>query len=553
MSSPDIFRSIQLRAPKPNFFNLSYENKLSCNFGQLIPVLCQDVIPGDELSVSTQHLIRLAPMVAPVMHRINVYMHYFYVPLRLIWDDFEDFISGGLGGRDAPISPYIDFNMTSMTNPSLYKSSSLADYLGFPVQDTSPNAGIRISQLPFRAYNLIYNEYYRDQNMLPQIQCAVPKGSGSDLGFEPIVKNSDQTGDFLTYGDPRGAVYDELMSLRYRSWQKDYFTSALPFAQRGPQTHIPISFNGTLVNDDTIASEVAAVDGPLNPSDNLAFANNSAQTEMPIVGSISRNDVNIDVTKHTRVNVITADGTINELRRSFKIQEWLEKSARGGSRYIEQIYSHFGVKGDDYRLQRPVYLGGGKSPVVISEVQQTSSSDSTTPQGNLAGNGTSLSDNFCFKRYFKEHGYVIGIMSIMPVAAYFQGMPRKYTRDDKFDYYFPSFAHLGEQAIKNQEIYWQPGNNSANQGDFGYTPRYAEYRFNNDEVHGAFRNSLDSWHLARKFANLPTLSQEFLDVNESDLYRIFAVTDPNVEHFYCQLYHKITAKRLIPKYGTPSI
>lgn len=538
----NIFNSISVRRNKYNTFNLSFENKLSCNMGQLVPVMVQDVLPGDRFKVNTEQIIRLAPLSTPMMQRVDVYFHYFYVPLRLIWDDFEKFITGGVDGKQSPVSP---FHEIYAGHKSLFNPGSLLDYLGYPSIDIpSPNC-FNVDALPIRAYNLIYNNYYRDQNV-PDDFAPVPKGSG----FEQYTYEDEN-------GDTQTCTLNELCQLRYRNWKKDYFTSALPFAQRGPAVQIPLVADNKLIFNP---------DGRTYTYVNGEEPTGNSPVELAR-GSFVDGDnqvVNIDNSQNLEVSSTWEDGTITDLRYAFKVQEWLERMARGGSRYIEQIKAFFGVNGDDYRLQRPIYLGGGKSPVVVSEVAQTSQTTSSSPQATLAGAGTNVSTNFAFNRSFKEHGFVMCIMSIMPKASYFQGVPRKYLRRDKFDYFWPQFAHIGEQPIYNQELFAQATphgiydsdglvEDNVNNETFGYTPRYAEYRFNHDEVHGEFRDTLDNWHMARKFANLPTLNSEFLQCDDSSSYRPFAVTDDTVEHFYCQIYHKIIATRQIPRYGSPSL
>jgi hypothetical protein len=247
--------------------------------------------------------------------------------------------------------------------------------------------------------------------------------------------------------------------------------------------------------------------------------------------------------------------TINDLRRSIKLQEWLEKNARGGARYIEQIFSHFGVKSSDARLQRVEFLGGGKTPVVISEVLQTSATQAPeiaeTPLASMAGHGISVGSTHEFTKFFEEHGIVMGIMSVMPKTAYQQGTPRMFTKFDKFDYYFPEFAHLGEQEIKNKEIY-TTNDATYNEGTFGYTPRYAEYKYRESRVCGDFRSNLNFWHLGRIFSSAPNLNSAFVHPDPTTLNRIFAVTDDNTQHLWCQVYHDIKAIRPMPKFGVPS-
>lgn len=501
---------------------------MSMDMAYLVPFICNEVVPGDKFRVNSEIMIRLAPMVSPVMHRINVFTHYFFVPNRLIWNEFEDFITGGPDGNKMPVMPHTTFrDIVSEGDVELTQLGSLADYFGLP-PETHPD--LEFSTLPFRAYQLIYQEYYRDQNLMEEI----PFNFGS--GRESI--------DFL----------GNLCALRRRCWEKDYFTSALPWSQRGGDVSLPISGRAPVILNEagqsgrasqfvrnatgTFTPNTTLITGPSGDLEARAANGSAAEANIDPMGSL---DAVLDG---------ATDVTINDLRRSVRLQEWLERNARGGARYIEQILSHFGVKSSDARLQRPEYLGGGKSPVVISEVLQTSSSDSTTPQANMAGHGIAVGSSHQFSRFFEEHGYVIGILSVMPRTAYQDGVPRHFLKTDKFDYYFPEFAHLGEQEIWNSEI-WSQTTGDAAKGTFGYTPRYAEYKYMPGSVHGDFRQSLDFWHLGRKFGSRPRLNAAFVEANPSK--RIFAVTDQNVHSLYVHIYNNMRAIRPMPRFGTPRL
>lgn len=548
-----IFNSIRLKKPKRNVFNLSYENKLTMNMGELVPIMCMPIVPGDKFRVNTEALVRLAPLVAPMMHRVNVYTHYFFVPNRLVWNQWEDFITKGVDGEDAPVLPFLELQDHLVTTEADFRwyfgDSTLWDYLGLPtvkgigskvhqgiVNGVHFPNGFRVSALPFRAYQLIYNEYYRDQNLTEAVPLNL--GSGSD-------------NQHLVY----------LTSLRRRSWEKDYFTSALPWLQRGPEVTVPVggSFGVvTLANRDNNQIFVgpdgkpAKVDVGMNlihAADKNNVTPGTIQTGLAN-GSNSGNAVWLDPKGTLVVDGENSGVSIQDLRTSNALQRWFERNARGGSRYIEQILAHFGVRSSDARLQRPQFLGGGKMPIAVSEVLQTSSTDATSPQANMAGHGISAGVNNGFKHYFEEHGYVIGLMSIMPRTGYQQGVPRDFTKFDNMDFYFPEFAHLSEQEIKNQELYVS-NDPTYNEGTFGYTPRYAEYKYHESEAHGDFRGNMSFWHLNRIFTDKPNLNTTFVECNPSN--RIFATSGTRDDKFWVQIYQDVKALRLMPKYGTPML
>lgn len=530
MANP-LFLHILSRRPKKNVFDLSHDVKLSLDMGQLVPIYVEDIVPGDKFRVRTEVMLRFAPMLAPIMHRVNVFTHFFFVPYRLLWKDWEDFITGGRTGNLSPIFPRY-----SLADSGVVNKGTLFDYLGFPAGQTLP-VGYSFSKMPFLAYQLIYDQYYRDQNLeTPVIEDSLPALSGSSS-----VNISGMNGG------------SSVQSIRYRAWEKDYFTSALPWAQRGGEVNLP--FSGKAPVDLDIASTGSKLGELVGTTGTGGVANLDSVSIGAATGAIpnsTRVNASVDFSKASSV-------TINDLRRSVKLQEWLERNARGGARYIEQIFSHFGVKSSDARLQRAEFLGGGKTPVMISEVLQTSGSPSAsgtalfdTPLASMAGHGISVGSTHEFTRFFEEHGIVMGIMSVMPKTAYQQGTPRMFTKFDKFDYYFPEFAHLGEQEIKNKELYTS-ADQAYNEATFGYTPRYAEYKYRESRVCGDFRDQLNYWHLGRIFSSAPNLNGTFVHPDSSTLNRIFAVQDDNTQHLWCQVYHNIKAIRPMPKFGTPII
>lgn len=531
----NLFNSVSARRPKRNVFNLSHSVKMSTQMGRLTPILCEEVVPGDKFRGNTNALVRLAPMLAPVMQEINVYTHFFFVPNRLLWNEWEDFITGGRDGTSSPVFPR--FRLTGNELITQMGNRSLADYLGVSYgQPTASTNTVDISQLPFRAYQLIYNEYYRDQNLQDEID--IPLESGISVG--PI---------------------ESLLSLRNRAWEKDYFTSALPWAQRGPEVRFPLGGDARVRLDVKQPGDRQWVVDPNtgNPvyGDLLSYQSPTPQPGILSVGdgtTAGSSPAVIDPNGTLWTDLSEVSGTsVNEFRRSIRIQEWLEKNARGGSRYIEQILSHFGVRSSDARLQRPEFLGGGKSPIIISEVLQTSSSDETSPQANMSGHGISAHGSHAWSKYIEEHGYIIGIMSILPRTAYQQGLPKHFAKFDKFDFYWPELAHLGEQPIWNKEIYLDPSSTSdENDAVFGYTPRYAEYKYCSSRVHGDFKDTLAFWHQGRIFSSKPNLNEQFVISDPTE--RIFAVDDTgSTDKLWVQLHNIVHAVRPMPKYGTPTI
>ena len=453
------FQSVGGLRPGRSVFDLSYEKKFTCDMGQLIPVLCDEMVPGDFFKIGNQAIVRFQPLVAPVLHEINIYTHCFFVPYRLLWDEWETFISGGATGDETPTIPTWEPTDTTPDEGSLW------DYMGFPT-GIDPDGAYPLD-FPRRAYNLVYNEYYRDETLITEVA----------LTNETILN---------------------------RCWEKDYFTSSLPWQQRGTAPALPIT--GTTFADfsDAVSGNTAdqAVQRVQVGSASDVIYTPSGTYNARLLAALNNNTVDLSTAS-------TFD--IADLRLAFQIQKWMERNARAGARYTEFLQSHFGVSPRDDRLQRPEYIGGSKSPVIISEVLQTSSTDGTSPQGNLAGHGISVSDAYCGKYHANEFGLIIGIMSIMPRSAYSQGINRQWLRRTKYDFYFPEFANLSEQAIENAEIC---ATNSAvhNTGIFGYQGRYDEMRYKPNMISGELRTTYDYWHLAREFSTAapPTLNATFV-------------------------------------------
>lgn len=457
MSSTKPFQQIRSLSPNKSMFDLSYEKKMTADLGKLYPIMHDEMIPGDFFQIGNQAVIRFQPMVAPILHEIYMYTHYFFVPYRILWDDWEDFITGGVDGEFA--EPIPEWEPTSTAKGSLW------DYMGMPV-GVDPDGAYPIDFIR-RAYNLIYNEYYRDQTLQTEVA----------LDQETIL---------------------------IRNWEKDYFTSSLPWQQRGPAPALPIAgYTNAQWQIDLVNNSSGSTLAYSGVSDSFT-QKSSTGTDLPgmpdFINALNNNIVDLSTAS-------TFD--IADLRIAFSIQKWMERNARAGARYTEFLQSHFGVSPRDERLQRPEYIGGSKSPIIISEVLQTSSTDATTPQGNLAGHGITISDSYCGKYSAKEFGVVIGIMSVMPRPSYQQGINRQWLRKTKYDFPFPEFVNLSEQAIQQAEIY-ATAVPAENETIFGYQGRYDECRVKHNLVCGDMRDTYDYWHVGRQFSTPPLLNESFI-------------------------------------------
>lgn len=527
----NLFRSVKRTKVKRNRFDLGHEVKLTTNFGELRPVLCERILPQDIAKCRTEMLMRCAPLFGPVMHRVNAYLHFYYVNDRLIMDGAEVFHTGGETGDGTytkrngtvvkPEKPYLFVNQVLGRKSDAFSKSSLADALNFPTDfPNGASSSQKVNLMPFKVYQLIYNEYYRDQNFQKEID---------------IVK--DQIGRLDNYLSSEGLTNTQineiivnLFTIRQRNWEKDYFTSALPFTQRGDGQNV-------------LGSGDIFLEG---------------EGEVPVqVGDNGEDSVDVGAIANQLFIKSNSIVSVNDFRIKLATQKVLEKLARFGSRFVEFLMGEFGTAPIDAVLQRPVFLGGGKVPMSFGEVLQTSQTTESSPQGSYAGRGISAGELPGFKATrFKEYGWLIGILSVMPKPSYQQGWPREYDKWDRFDEYLPEFQHLGEQAIKNKELVFNPNRATFGEGTFGYTPRYAEYRYAPDRVHGDFRTTLASWHMGRIFdtaVNHP-LNSSFLQCKDEDVNRIFNVTGTDIaDHLWIQMYHDLNMLRPMSKYGTPLI
>lgn len=542
-----LFNRVPVRNTNRNLFDLSHEVKMSGKFGKLYPVLLMDTLPSDTIRDQMTAFCRFAPMLAPVMHRIDIITHFFFVPNRLVCDHWEEFITGGQDGTSAPILPYIIPQQFTgdPNNTYLLEKGTLWDYLGLPVNEGEDCTSMQqFSVLPFRAYAKIWNDYYRDPNLDDELEL-----------------NTDLQGNVTVQSIAAG-----LFNVRNKGWERDYYTSMLPWAQRGSEVLMPLAGTGTPVYKFPAVgfSRSGGIDTPYP---------NAATIGTDILGQIEAKTPGVQdlgINNIESINIDSSEVSINDLRRSLAIQSWLENNARGGGRYIEQLQAHFNQTVPDFRLQRAEYLGGGRQAVQISEVLATaagSNVDNSSYLGELGGHGISMGKSNRFTYRCQEHGWIIGITSVLPRTAYQQGIDRMWLRQTKFDFPWPELAHLGEQEMLSKEVFYSfdADNDDANDLPFGYLPRYAEMKFKNDRVAGDFRDNLLFWHLGRKFMQRPVLDSYFTTMLENgDGYnngeenleetfrRIFAVQD-DTDYLWFQFFHHLSAKRPLPYFGVPNL
>lgn len=519
-----LFNQVAVTQPNYSKFDLSHDHKTSLQMGKIVPVWVQECLPGDKYNVNAEAMFRLMPMIAPIMHKVDVSFHTFYVPNRLLWKNWEKFITGGetaIGAGVVPAAPVLQF--------AGCEPSSLANYLGVPVQDDPDKGEFTVNALPFAAYQMIFNEWYRDENL------------------QPIDENLFQ----LIDGPQNDLIQEQMLPIRNRAWEHDYFTSALPYAQKGDVVELPMEFQ-----DITIQLRQ-------NQEDRSYFRDATNLNPYPSVpiGTDADGRVVEGVTGSVPLlydpnGSLYADGddffsttTINDLRTAWALQQWLEKNMRAGSRYKESILAHYGVRSSDARLDRPEYVAGSKGSIAVSEVLQTSSTDNSSPQANMAGHGISVMGTGRQSYKCEEHGFMMTLVTVMPKTAYMQGLPRMFTKTDRTHYAFPDFAQLGEQEVFNREIYFDSSDLQNNQV-FGYLPRYAEYRTQPARVSGQMATTLLHWHMARAFAARPHLNASF--VQSDPTTRIFAVEDPGEDTIVAHVFLSIDATRPLPMYGVPA-
>jgi len=537
-------------------FDRSASLKTSFNAGDVVPFFLEEVLPGDTFSVDTSKVVRMQTLLTPMMDNVYLDTYYFFVPNRLVWDHWKEFCGENTESAWIPQTEYTMPQITSPVNTG-WSVGTLADYFGIP----TGVAGLSVSALPFRAYALIMNEWFRDQNL--QDPLVVPTDDSTVAGVN--------SGTFVTDVAKGGKPF---IAAKYH----DYFTSALPAPQKGPDVAIPVAQAASYPvyplaqsvspsgadslkwqNRDgskfTYNSSQYGVFGLSSAFSDGASASDSTTLKQVEVGPNAVYDV-IPANLWAVADGNAAAATINQLRLAFQIQKFYERQARGGSRYTEVVRSFFGVTSPDARLQRPEYLGGNRVPINVNQiVQQSGTESSGTPQGTVVGQSLTTDKHSDFTKSFTEHGLIIGVMVARYDHTYQQGLNRLWSRKDKFDFYWPVFANIGEQAIKNKEIFAQ-GTDKDNEV-FGYQEAWAEYRYKPNMVTGemrsAYAQSLDVWHLADDYSTLPSLSDSWIREDKANIDRVLAVTSAVSNQFFADIYVKNYCTRPMPMYSVPGL
>lgn len=531
-------------------FDRSHVYKTTFNEGQLIPYFVDEVIPGDTFTLNPVEFCRLATPVVPFMDNIYIESFFFFVPSRLVYDKWVNLCGEQENPEDSTdyLVPTVSL-LGDMTN-------KIPDYMGIACASGSFN-NISVNCLPFRAYWLIWNEWFRDENLQKSVK--VSKGETNTV-LEPMGQSTANP----NYGLPSGV--SNWFDPAPRGKRYDYFCGALPWPQKGEAVDLPLGATASISGVTALGTSSQNI-GAFSYTFNSYRTQSSGDSDFRWPASLSSDTSSATVSNFQASQIPKMPSvdapwvadlsnasaiTINSLRQAFQLQRYYEKDARGGTRYNEKLQAHFGVTNPDARLQRSEFLGSHSSMMNINPVTQTSSTDSTTPQGNLAAFGLNAQRYHAFTKSFSEFGYIIGLINVRADLTYQQGVNKMWLRSDVLDFYWPSFAHLGEQTIQNIEIYCQ--GNDDDKKVFGYQERYAEYRYKPSLITGQFRSTykqpLDIWHLSQKFASLPTLSDEFIQ-DHPPISRVVAV--PSYPHFLLDVKFNLKCIRPMPMFGTPGM
>lgn len=581
------FKTVGGLRPGKSAFDLTHEYKTSCDFGMLIPCLCEEVDAGDVWKIKTDMIVRLQPLVSPIMHEVNATIHFFFTPFRTLWSDWENFLTGGeegnfskpipLWGQDGGTyggssSPFTDEEIVFNSEVG---NRYLFDYMpGLPGNITDPSSDRRMVQIlgsytdpnnsiPIdlyrRAYYFIYNEYYRDENLEDKYSFKEEHYDSEGMPIDGYRNPQILAGDV-------GTRHNRILR---RAWEKDYFTSALPFILRGTPPAVPLIGSTRAIFNDAMESITTNVTIPTTVSRHTLQGQTNPFMQGPAIygqsqtGSPPLEKLTSWLSRNNQIDMSVVGGLgWNQIREVAQLHKWMERNARAGVRYTEFLRSHFGVAPRDDRLQRPEYIGGVRNPVIVSEVLQTSQTTTQSPQATMAGHGLVANQGRTSSYRVQEPGIIMGIFSCMPRTTYTQGIRRQYTRRTNTEFYFREFANLGEQAVLNKEIFINVDNsynaNIANT-EFGFQPRYDEKRYIPSYATNLMRvplanGGLNFWHMGRIFNTQPNLNESFIKLDENELQqmkRIFAV--PSQPGLLVNLVHHITAIRPMPLIGEPGL
>lgn len=546
-------------------FDRSSGHKTTFNAGKLVPIYVDEVLPGDTFEMKTSAIIRGSTPIFPVMDNANLDIYFFFVPNRLVWDHWKEFNGENTTSK---WEQTVEYSIPQMAAPSGngtvvgWEKGTLADYMGIPtlIGPGAPQADAQwtVNHLPFRAYCLIWNEWFRDQNL--QDPVLIDTGDSQTNGTHLIP----ETDPIVSQNQAALTGANLLPVNKYF----DYFTGALPEPQKGPDVLLPLGNTAPVITTNSDIKGITTSspglrfksNTPINSQANLAVTPGGYGT-----GNLIHTTANADLANGNMIPAnLYADlgnataATINELRLAFQLQRMYERDARGGTRYIEIIKSHFGVTSPDARLQRPEYLGGERIPINIDQVIQTSGTmEGTTPQGNTGAYSLTGNQGSYFKHSFVEHGYVLGLACVRTEHTYQQGLEKIWNRKNRFDFYWPALANIGEQAILNKEIYLQ-SYEEANEQAFGYQEAWAEYRYKPSRVSSAFRSnittgSLDAWHYADYYEELPKLSAEWVQETYKNVDRTLAVQSTLEDQYIADFWFKCKCTRPMPIYSIPGL